>query len=149
MIGPAAICARCAADKDLPLGRCAGCGHLPATALEREEAVLASRRLLDEEDLRRVDERVRRGERLEPGPAARARARAVLHGDPDPGMSLTTVQIVGLLAANVLLTPLVGWAAWLRWRARPGVAGRQALIVTVPVSVALAVLWLWWGVQVR
>lgn len=149
MIPSDAICARCAAGKDLPLGRCPACGHLPASPAEREEAVIASRRMLDEASLQAVADRIRRGERLDPGAEARARARQVLHGDPDPGRTLTTAQIVGLLAANLLLTPLVGWAAWLRWRSRPGVAGRQALIVTAPVSVGLAALWVWWVLRPR
>lgn len=108
--------------------------------------MLASRRMLDADGLAAVQARLRSGERLQPSGAALARARALLHGTEDPELALGTAQIVGLLAANVLLTPLIGWAAWLRWRSRPGPAARQALVVTAPVSALLGGLWIWWGV---
>jgi hypothetical protein len=144
LLEPQAVCVRCAEGKELPLARCAACGHLPA-GREREESLLASRRMLDAKDLAAVQARLRSGERLNPGEAARARARALLHDTAPVELALETAQLSGLLAANVLLTPLIGWAAWLRWRSRPGPAARQALIVTAPVSAVLGGLWIWWG----
>jgi hypothetical protein len=47
-----------------------------------------------------------------------------------------------LSLGNLLLTPLLGFAIWFRARGRP--AGRQALVVTLPCSLLLAVGILAW-----
>lgn len=133
-----AVCTRCAEPKELPLARCGRCGHVPIGE-ERELAVLLSTRVLSPEQLAEAAARLRRGEPLTPSATLRARARTLLHGDEAPKeRTLTLRELLALTAANLLLTPLLGYAVWLRLRERPGPAGRQALAVTVPVSLVLA-----------
>ncbi len=132
----AAICARCGAEKDLPLGRCPGCGHLPAGE-DRALALVCSTRVLDEAALRTAQERIRRGEPVRPTAALLERARGILSGGTERSARLDARQLVAIAVANVLLTPLVGYAVWWRHREDTGPAARQALLVTVPVSIAL------------
>ncbi|MFZ5478256.1 MAG: hypothetical protein ACOZNI_15925 [Myxococcota bacterium] len=137
------MCTACGAEKDLPLARCGGCGHLPS-GREREIALVASTRVLDGDALAEVQARVRRGERIDPSEALRAKARAALYGSPREEARFSPKQVAALVAANVLLTPLLGWAVWLRYRAKPGPAARQALLATAPVSALLAAGWVVW-----
>ncbi|MFN7147742.1 MAG: hypothetical protein ACK4YP_28490 [Myxococcota bacterium] len=137
------VCARCGAEKDLALGRCAGCGHLPAGE-EREVAMVCSTRVLDIDALRAAQERIRRGEPVRPTAALRARARDVLSGAVSRATRFDARQIFGIVVANVLLTPLVGYALWWRYRDDAGPAARQALFATVPVSLALLVALIGW-----
>ena len=139
-----AVCHRCGAEKDLALARCGACGYAPSGA-DRELAVLASRAVLDAAALAEVQARVRAGEALRPSGALRERARAVLGGRVDPPLTLSPRALTWLFLANVLVGPLVGWGAWWTWSRRPGPAARQALVVTVPVSIAFTVLW--WGIS--
>ena len=140
-----ALCPRCGAEKDLPLGRCGACGVVPVDA-EREIALLCSTRILDVPALRAAQERIRRGEPLRPTEALRARARALLLGEEVASVTFTRGQIAGLALANLLLTPLLGYAVWFRYRTRPGPAARQALFATVPVSLVLLVALVAWRV---
>lgn len=139
-----AICVRCGADKELPLARCPACAAVP-TGEERALSVLASGRMLEEGELREVQRRIRAGEPLRP-PRARLEAaqRLLAGGARVEPFSFTARQAVGLVAANVLLTPLLGYAVWYGVRHRPGLGARQALWLTVPVSIALAVAWGIW-----
>lgn len=134
----AAICHVCGAGKDLALARCAACGTVP-TGAEREDAVLCSDAILDAGALKSVQERIRRGERLHPSPALRARARAVLSGVEITPAVLSPRAKLALALGNLLLTPLLGYAVWFRWRTRPGPGARQVLWVTIPVNVALVI----------
>lgn len=144
-----AVCVRCGAEKDLPLGRCGACGHLPQGD-ERELAVLASRRLLDEDGLRAVQERIRKGEALRPSAARREQARTLLRGSSEAPVDLTPRQVWALVAANVLVTPALGFAVWFRLRRSPGRGARQALWATVPISLGFGLAWLAWaGVRFR
>ena len=136
-----AVCGACGAGKDLPLARCGGCGFTP-TGPGRLVAICLSDRLLSAEALGEAAARIRLGAPPSPSAAMLERARAVLHPSTEAAASFTGRQLVLLFAGNVLFTPLLGWAAWLRLRDRPGDAARQALIVTVPVSLALAGAWL-------
>lgn len=133
----AAICARCGAEKDLALGRCPGCGHLPAGE-ERELAVVCSTRVLDAAALRAAQERIRRGEPVRPSAELRARAREALSGVPVRRTSLGPRELAAITAGNLLLTPLVGYAVWWWHRHDEGPAARQALLVTIPASLLLA-----------
>lgn len=133
----AAICARCGAEKDLALGRCPGCGHLPAGE-ERELAVVCSTRVLDAAALRAAQERIRRGEPVRPSAELRARAREALSGVPVRRTSLGARELAAITAGNLLLTPLVGYAVWWWHRHDEGPAARQALLVTIPASLLLA-----------
>ena len=133
---PVAICARCGAEKDLALGRCSACAHLP-TGDEREVAIVCSTRVLDVAALRAAQTRIRTGEPVRPTATLRARARAVLSGTEPRATRLTGGQLAALVVANLIGTPLLGYAVWWWYRADAGPAARQALLVTVPCSVAL------------
>ena len=103
--------------------------------------MLCSSHFLDENERKQLAERIRRGEPLQPGASARAAARALLQ----PGEAewvLKPRELILLTLANLLLTPLLGYAIW--FRARGGPAGRQALAVTLPCSLLLAVGILAW-----
>jgi hypothetical protein len=118
------VCIRCGEEKELPLGRCAACGHLPHRG-EAGLSLLASRRMLNERELAEVSARIRRGEPLRPG------------------------QLVGLAAITLCFSPLVPLAAAIAWR--DTVRGKQALVVglasAVVLGFALLALYVgpWWG----
>jgi hypothetical protein len=136
-----AICTRCAAEKELPLGRCAACGHAPDAA-EAPLAVLASSRMLAPEELDVVRARLARGERLQPTPTRLAAARALLSGQPaatDPALSAR--QMAGLSLLALLISPLVALGASWAWRGTR--AGRQALIATLVSALTEAGLRVW------
>lgn len=137
-----AICMRCGKGKLTPFARCPSCGHIPQGE-EREVALLCSSRFLNPAQRLMLQERIRRGEAINPSPAARAEARARLEAEAlDPGGSehtqLSRQQMALLLLGNVLLTPMLGYAVW--FRARGGPAGTQALLLTVPTSLLLGAL---------
>lgn len=132
----AAICARCGAEKDLALGRCPGCGHLPAGE-DRELALVCSTRVLDADALRGAQARIRRGEPVRPSAPLRARAREVLSGVTARRTALGPRELAAITLGNLLLTPLVGYAVWWWHRHDEGPAARQALLVTVPASLLL------------
>lgn len=134
------VCVRCGEDKELPLARCAGCGHVP-TRGEAALAVLASTRMLEPPELDEVQRRIRRGEPLRPSAARLAAAAALLRGQPAEGpRTLTPGEEAGLTALCVLFTPIPALAAAWAWRDTP--AARSALRVagiTFVVDVALIV----------
>lgn len=100
--------------------------------------------LKEEEERKQLAERIRRGEPLRPGAEALAAARALLQpGEPE--WVLQPRELVLLSLGNLLLTPLLGYAIWFRARGRP--AGRQALVVTLPCSLLLAVGILAWRLR--
>ena len=134
-----AICWQCGAEKDLPLGRCPA-GHVP-TGDDRVISVVVSTRLMDVAALDSAADRIRGGEILRPSEALLGRARGLLSGRAEEAVSLTVGQVALLVAGNVVLTPMLGWGLWFRWRARPGRGGQQALAATAPISVALAMVW--------
>ena len=134
-----AICWSCGAEKDLPLGRCPA-GHIP-TGDDRVVSVVVSTRVMDGAALSAAAARIQRGEVIRPKAELLSRARALLSGRPEVAVDLTPGQVALLVAGNVILTPMLGWALWFRWRARPGRGAHQALAATAPISAALAVVW--------
>lgn len=138
-----AICHVCGGPKDLALARCPACGNVPK-GLDRELAVLCSTAVLDPAALTEVQRRLRAGEPLRPSAALRERAAATLRGAPPARPPLSPRGLALLAAGNLLLTPLLGYAAWFRVRTEGGPAGRQILLTTVACSVALAGAWLAW-----
>jgi hypothetical protein len=102
--------------------------------------------MLSAEELDAVAARIRRGERLDPPPELRRRAHALMRGEEPVQVpaALTRAQFAGLVAANLLLTPMIGWAVWFRWRTRPGPGARQVVLATLPVAAALTGAWLAW-----
>lgn len=136
-----AICIRCGAPKELALARCPECGLVP-TADERALSVLASSRLLGAPELAEVQRRIRAGEALRPARDRVELARRMLAGSASvEPFSFTRGQAVALVAANVLLTPALGFAVWFGARHRPGLGARQALWLTIPVSLAVGIAW--------
>ncbi len=142
-MGAAAICHACGADKDLSLARCAACGVLPEGDA-RAYALLCSTRMLDAGALEDVRQRLRSGERLHPSAATLARAHALLRGEVPDAMELRPRQVAGLALASLLVTPLLAWLAWFRWRSRPGTAGASALRVALLTSAASVGAWIAW-----
>jgi hypothetical protein len=138
-----AICHACGADKDLALARCAGCGVLPEGDA-RAHALLCSTRVLTAEALADVRRRLRSGERLAPSEALLARAHALLRGEAPDARDVSPRQVAGLAVASLLVTPLLAWLAWFRWRSRPGTAGRSALRVALFTSAASIGAWVAW-----
>ena len=136
-----AICHACGADKDLALARCAGCGVLPEGDA-RAHALLYSTRVLTTDALADVRRRLRSGERLAPSEALLARAHALLRGEAPTTQGVR--QVAGLAVASLLVTPLLAWLAWFRWRSRPGTAGRSALRVALFTSAASIGAWVAW-----
>ncbi len=123
-------CLQCAGWKELPLGRCPACGHVPS-APEAPLALLASTRMLSEADLAEVQRRLAQGTPLQPSAARLAAARAVLRGESEPSPSRrVSAAELGLLAAGAaLLTPLLPLAFAFAFRDAP--AGRQSLAMAL------------------
>jgi len=133
-----AVCHRCGAPKDLALARCAACGEVP-TGGDREVALLCAEGLATPEELAEIQQRVRRGERLQPVAAARERARRALAGEADLPFEVTARELGLLVVGNLLLTPLLGYAWWFRSRTRPGRGARRVLFATLACSLVLTV----------
>jgi hypothetical protein len=138
-----AVCHRCGADKAGPFVPCKACGFTP-TGDDRAIAWLFSTHHLTEDELEGARAKVRNGLRPDPSRALKDAARhqmgaAPLDEEARQPFPASTLALIGL--ADVLLTPLAGYAVWLGLRAKRPRAARQALLVTVPISIALLVLW--------
>jgi hypothetical protein len=138
------VCVRCGTFRTEYRQICPSCGHRP----EGEGLLVAW--LLSEEHLPAADvdavaARVRSGEVIRPSEKMLDRARHALgaHVTSDPGLS--TGQRLMLLATSLLITPLVGWVLWYWWRKERPRAALQALGLSLPASVAMTVLVLWWA----
>lgn len=132
------VCVRCGGDKELPLGRCPECGHVP-TLGERALSLLSSTRMLTEAELLEVQSRIRRGESLRPSAARLQAAATLLLNEGDTWRrTLTRPEEIGLLILSILLTPLPALAVAWTWRDTPAAsqALRSALIALV-VNVAI------------
>ena len=132
------VCVRCGAEKELPLGRCPGCAHVPHRG-EAALSLLASSRMLAAAELDEVQRRIQRGEPLRPS-AERLRAAEALvkGGEPEPP-PMRPAELIGLGVASLLLSPLVPLAAAVAWR--DTARGRQALVVAVASSALVAFAW--------
>ena len=141
---PTAVCIQCGSTKELPLLRCLACKHSPIGD-DRARSLIASNRMLDGTQLREVQRRIQVGEPFRPGPERIAAARRILAGAAaaEP-FAFTLTQAILLLVGNVILTPALGFAVWYGVRSRPGLGGRQALWLTVPVSITLTLGWVGW-----
>lgn len=142
-----AICIQCASEKELALGRCGSCGLVP-TGTQRALSVIASTRMLTEPDLAEVQRRIAAGEPFRPGRERIEEAGRVLAGGAhvEP-FSFSRSHALLLTAGNVLLTPALGFAVWFGLRHRSGLGARQALWLTIPVSLLFLgvriALWVW------
>ncbi len=135
-------CLRCAGWKELPLGRCPACGHVPS-ASEAPLALLASTRMLSEADLAEVQRRLAQGTPLQPSAARLAAARAILRGESEssPARRFTSPELGLLAAGTILLTPLLPLAFAFTFRDAP--AGRQALALALAGLLLDAAVFTW------
>ncbi len=139
-----AVCHRCGADKAGPFVPCKACGFTP-TGDDRAVAWLFSTHHLTEDELEVARAKVLNGSRPEPSRALKDAARhqmgaAPLDEEARQPFPPSTLALIGL--ADVLLTPLAGYAVWLGLRTKRPRAARQALFVTLPISLVLLVLWM-------
>lgn len=134
MSGLRAVCTRCGADKPAFDRVCGACGHRP-DGDGLLVAWLVSDQFLPSSQLPAVAERVKRGEVIRPSLRQLDRARRALgrHFASDAGLDVRQRRL--LLAANLALTPLVGWTLWLWWRDERPTASWQALWLTWPASI--------------
>lgn len=140
----AAVCHRCGGAKGGALDACPDCGTTPV-GRDRLVAWLFSDAWLNEDERAEAARRVLAGEQPDPGRAQLAEARRALLGEgrhPTMGAPLTRAQAAGLLAVNLLFTPLAGLAVWLGKRSESPRAARQALWLTAPVMALSAAVWL-------
>lgn len=138
-----AICHHCGAEKRGPLVPCKACGFTP-TGEERPVAWLFSAHHLDTDELKEAARRIREGERPDPSRELRARAREAMGARPVVDIAvepLGTARLLWLSLANLLLTPLAGYAVWYGLHEERPYAARQALRVTLPASIGFAILW--------
>lgn len=135
MSGGGAVCARCGAGKPAFDRVCGACGHRP-DGDGLLVAWLLSDRFLPANQLPEVADRIQRGEAVRPSLRQLDRARRALgrHFASDAGLDRRARR--SLLAANLLLTPLVGWTLWAWWRDERPTAAWQALWLTWPATVA-------------
>ncbi len=112
---PRSLCIRCGADKELPLGRCAQCAHVPDRG-EAALSLLASTRMLSAEELDTVQGRLQRGEALRPSHARLRRARSLLIGGSEAAEPLSRRQLTALAALSIVLTPIPALLAAWAWR---------------------------------
>lgn len=122
---------------------CKSCSFVPQGE-ERPVAWLFSLHNLDETELPEAAERVRGGERPDPGRSLQAAARRQMGAAPLADGSqcpLPTAHLIGIAAANLLLTPLAGFAFWIGLRNERPLAASQALRITLPIAFALGALW--------
>lgn len=128
-----AICSRCGTEKAAFRAVCSRCGQVPIG-----EGLLVAWLMSDEhlgpDELAEAAHRIRNGEAVSPSAKMRSRARRALGVSfaTDPGLGVW--QRLGLFAAILFATPLVGWVCWLWWlRDRPRAAW-QSFALTLPVS---------------
>lgn len=139
-----AVCHRCGALKKGPLVPCKACRYVP-TKEARAVAWLFSAHHLQPDELAEAQSRVRRGDVPEPSRALRAaaqRAMGALDAPPEVDRPLEPMQVVLLVVAEVVFTPLIGLAVWLGLRESRPRAARLAWRLTVPITALFAALWL-------
>jgi len=139
-----AACHRCGGEKSGPFVPCKACGHVPQGD-ERSVSWLFSLHHLTDECLSEAAGRIRNGERPDPSRALQEMARSTMGAAPRSDGSRTPLDtrvLVAIAGANLLLTPLAGFAVWFGFRRERPVAAAQALRITVPIAFALGALWI-------
>lgn len=138
-----AVCHRCGGDKHGPFVPCKACGFTPLRE-DRLVAWLFSLHHLDAAELTDAADRIRGGDRPDPSRTLREVARVGMGALPLSNIARKPLPLRTLLllsSANVLLTPLAGFAVWFGMREDRPVAAAQALRITIPVTAVLALLW--------
>ena len=137
-----AVCHRCGGIKAGPFLPCPDCLHTPRDG-DRALAWLFSSAHLSADELELAAKRIQAGEQPEPSKRLLAHAAANMSsGRAGSGTPLSHREVLAIGLGSVVLTPLVGLSVWWGYRTVRPVAARQALKVTIPVGVALGVLWL-------
>lgn len=139
-----AICVRCGGRKSAFDQICPACGHRPGGEGLLVAWLLSSAHL-DEAGLERASERIRAGESIRPSARMLDKARRALraHLSTDPGLGARGV--LGLFAANVVVTPLIGWTLALWWREERPRAALQAVAVSLPCTVLFTAVAFWFA----
>ena len=140
-----AVCQSCGTEKRAPLIPCKSCEFVP-TGDERATAWLFSREYLSEEEMAEAARRiVEEGQRPDPSRALKQRAKEAMGALPfehSSDLPLSRAEMWGLGTANLLLTPLTGLAIWHGLRPDRPRAATQALRLTLPMAVVLALVWI-------
>jgi hypothetical protein len=135
-----AVCHRCGGAKAGPLLPCPTCMVIPR-GNARAVAWLFSRAHLDPDELKLAGQRIQDGEVPDPAPALCAFAENKLQPDASD-QPFNRNELIGIGVANLILTPLAGLAVWWGLQKQRPTAASQALRITVPIGLTLAVLWL-------
>ena len=140
----AAVCQQCGAPKRAPLIPCKKCQFVPSGD-ERAIAWLLSREYLSETELSEASRRITE-ERQRPDPSQALIYRAkesmgALDFEQTQNHPLSNHELWALGIANFLLTPLTGLAVWHGLQEERPRAANQALKLTVPIAVTLALVW--------
>ena len=138
-----AACHRCGGQKDGPFVPCKSCGFIPQ-GNDRPTAWLFSMHNLNEDELKEAAQRVQNGELPDPGKALQAAARKHMGAAPLPDgatQPFSNGLLAGIALANLVLTPLAGFAVWMGLKQSRPVAAGQALRITLPIAFALGALW--------
>lgn len=139
-----AVCHRCGGPKKGPLIPCKTCSFTP-TGEERPIAWLFSAHHLTDAELDETTARILAGEQPDPSKALSDGARVAMGAAPltdDARRPLRTGTLILIGLGNLLLTPLLGFAFWFGLIEERPRAARQALTITLPMSLALALVWL-------
>ncbi|MBX2803429.1 MAG: zinc ribbon domain-containing protein [Myxococcales bacterium] len=133
------VCVKCGADRQEVAQICPSCGHRP-----EGEGLLVAWLLSDANlpamELDQVQKRIRDGEVIRPSGRMLDRARRAMGATFATDEGMTSLQRLGLLATNLLATPLVGWVLVVWWRTSRPRASLQALALTLPASVLFTAL---------
>ncbi len=134
-----AVCVRCGGVRASFEAICPACGHRP----DGEGLLIAwllSENNLDEAAFAKVQIRIQEGEAIRPSGKMLDKARRALGSHFATDTGLTSRERLGLLAVDLLLTPLIGWVLFAWWRNERPRAALQALRITLPVTVLFTVL---------
>ena len=140
-----AVCHRCGGGKIGPFATCNACGFTPDEQ-DRATAWLFSAHHLDGDELIEAAHRIQAGEPPDPSRSLVSRAREQVGVAPLPDDAREPFPMRTLLALatmNLALTPLAGLAVWAGYRTERPIAARQALRLTLPLAMTLALIWLW------
>ena len=138
-----AVCHRCGYRKNGPLVPCKACAFVPQRDA-RSVAWLFSAHHLNEAELEEAERRIRVGDIPEPSKALRTMAQRAMGALDAPALEdrpLRSTEILLLIVAEIVLTPLVGFAVWFGLREQRPRAARTVALVTGPIVLLCTLLW--------